>query len=208
MKFYGETQKYNKNNLKLKKKFAKRLVFCAASTHQKEELFIAKVHKELKSEIKNLITIIIPRHINRKNEIINELENFGLNSQLHTSSKKINKNTDIYLVDTYGETAKFYSLSELTFLGGSLIPHGGQNPLEPAREGNYILYGPHIENFKEVYEILNNLKITKKVNSIKDMKSIVCEKINFVQRNTVNKNLKYLGEKILNKNFNEIKKFI
>ncbi len=208
LKFYGETQKYNKNNLKLKKKFAKRLVFCAASTHQKEELFIAKVHKELKSEIKNLITIIIPRHINRKNEIINELENFGLNSQLHTSSKKINKNTDIYLVDTYGETAKFYSLSKLTFLGGSLIPHGGQNPLEPAREGNYILYGPHIENFKEVYEILNNLKITKKVNSIKDMKSIVCEKINFVQRNTVNKNLKYLGEKILNKNFNEIKKFI
>ena len=83
LKFYGETQKYNKNNLKLKKKFAKRLVFCAASTHQKEELFIAKVHKELKSEIKNLITIIIPRHINRKNEIINELENLGLNFQLH-----------------------------------------------------------------------------------------------------------------------------
>jgi 3-deoxy-D-manno-octulosonic-acid transferase len=208
LKFYGETQKYNRNNLKLKKKFAKRLVFCAASTHQKEELFIAKVHKELKSEIKNLITIIIPRHINRKNEIINELENLGLNSQLHTSSKKINKDTDIYLVDTYGETAKFYSLSKITFLGGSLIPHGGQNPLEPAREGNYILYGPHIENFKEVYEILNNLKITSKVNSIKNMKSIVSQKINFLQRNTVNKKLKYLGEKILNKNFNEIKKFI
>ena len=109
-----------------KKNFLK-VIFCAASTHRTEELFVGKVHKELKSEIKNLITIIIPRHINRKKEIINELNSIGLNSQLHTSSKKLCKNTDIYIVDTYGESAKFYSLSKLTFLGGSLIPHGGQN---------------------------------------------------------------------------------
>jgi 3-deoxy-D-manno-octulosonic-acid transferase len=166
------------------------------------------VHKELKSEIKNLITIIIPRHINRKKEILDELKNIGLNSQLHTSRKKLSKDTDIYIVDTYGETAKFYSLSKLTFLGGSLIPHGGQNPLESAREGNYILYGPHIENFKEVYEMLEKLKITTRVNSIKNMKSVVRQKINFLQRNTVDKKLKYLGNKILIKNLYEIKKFI
>ena len=166
------------------------------------------MHKELKSEIKNLITIIIPRHINRKKEILDELKNIGLNSQLHTSPKKLSKDTDIYIVDTYGETAKFYSLSKLTFLGGSLIPHGGQNPLESAREGNYILYGPNIENFKEVYEMLEKLKITTRVNSIKNMKSVVRQKINFLQRNTVNKKLKYLGDKILNKNLYEIKKFI
>ena len=111
-------------------------------------------------------------------------------------------------MDTYGESAKFYSLSKLTFLGGSLIPHGGQNPLEPAREGNYILHGPHIENFKEVYEMLEKLKITKRVNSIKNMKSVVRQKINFLQGNTGNKKLKYLGDKILNKNLYEIKKFI
>ncbi len=208
LKFFGGTQKDNKKNLILKKKFLKRIIFCAASTHRTEELFIGKVHKELKSEIKNLITIIIPRHINRKKEILNELNNIGLNSQLHTSSKKLNKDTDIYIVDTYGETAKFYSLSKLTFLGGSLIPHGGQNPLESAREGNYILYGPHIENFKEVYKILEKLKITTRVNSIKNMKTVVRQKINFLQRNKVNKKLKYLGDKILNKNLHEIKKFI
>ena len=166
------------------------------------------MHKELKSEIKNLITIIIPRHINRKKEILDELNNIGLNSQLHTSAKKLKKDTDIYIVDTYGETKKFYSLSKLTFLGGSLIPHGGQNPLESAREGNYILYGPHIENFKEVYKILEKLKITTRVNSIKNMKSAVRQKINFLQRDTANKKLKYLGDKILNKNLSEIKKFI
>ena len=208
LKFFGGTQKDNVKNSILKKKFSKRIIFCAASTHRTEELFIGRVHKELKSEIKNLITIIIPRHINRKKEILDELKNIGLNSQLHTSPKKLSKDTDIYIVDTYGETAKFYSLSKLTFLGGSLIPHGGQNPLESAREGNYILYGPHIENFKEVYEMLEKLKITTRVNSIKNMKSVVRQKINFLQRNTVNKKLKYLGDKILNKNFYEIKKFI
>ena len=208
LKFFGGEQKDIAKNSILKKKFSKRIIFCAASTHRTEELFIGKVHKELKSEIKNLITIIIPRHINRKEEILDELKNIGLNSQLHTSHKKLGKDTDIYIVDTYGESSKFYSLSKLTFLGGSLIPHGGQNPLESAREGNYILYGPHIENFKEVYEMLEKLKITTRVSSIKDMKSVVLQKINFLQRNTVNKKLKYLGDKILNKNLHEIRKFI
>ena len=208
LKFFGEAQNDNIKNLILKKKFSKKIIFCAASTHRTEELFIGKVHKELKSKIKNLITIIIPRHINRKKEIQDELDNIGLNTQLHTLTKKLSEDTDVYIVDTYGESAKFYSLSKLTFVGGSLVPHGGQNPLESAREGNYILYGPHIENFKEVYEMLEKLKITTRINSIKDMKSIVRQKINFLQRNTVDKKLKYLGDKILIKNFYEIKKFI
>ncbi len=208
LKFFGEVQRDSVKNSILKKKFSKRIVFCAASTHRTEEIFVGKVHKELKQEIKNLITIIIPRHISRKKEILDELNNIGLNSQLHTSAKKLKKDTDVYIVDTYGESAKFYSLSKLTFLGGSLIPHGGQNPLEPVREGNYILYGRHIHNFKEVYEILEKLKITTRVNSIKNMKSVVQKKINFLQRNAVNKKLKYLGDQILIKNLYEIKKFI
>ncbi len=208
LKFFEASRNEKLKNLVLKKKFLKRVIFCAASTHKKEELFVGKIHKELKSEIKNLITIIIPRHVNRKKEIVNELNNIGLNTQLHTSKKKLSKGTDIYIVDTYGDSTKFYSLSKLTFLGGSLIPHGGQNPLEPARAGNFILYGPHIENFKEVYEMLEKLKITKRVNSVKNMKSVVRKKINFLKRNTVSKKLKYLGYNILNKNLHEIEKFI
>ena len=191
-----------------KKRFSNRVIFCAASTHKKEELFIGKVHKQLKSEIKNLVTIIIPRHINRKKEIVEELNKIGLNSQLHTASKNLKKNTDIYLVDTYGESLKFFSLTRITFMGGSLIPHGGQNPIESAREGNYILYGPYIDNFKEVYKTLDKLKITTRVNSLKNMKSAVLNKIYFLQSNSANKKLKYLGDKILNKNLFEIKKFI
>ena len=207
LKYFGNSNnKRIKDNLK--KRFYKRNVWCAASTHRDEEIFIGRVHAELKSKIKNLITIIIPRHINRTNSITNELKSIGLKYQLHSENKKIKKNTDVYLVDTYGETINFYLLSKLTFLGGSMINHGGQNPLEPAREGNYIIYGPNISNFKEVYEMLNFLKIAKKIKSIKEMKKIILKKINYNQNNKVKNKLKIIGDKILTKNLLEIKKFI
>ncbi len=207
LKYFGNLEKKKIKN-DLSNKFYKRNIWCAASTHKEEEKFIGRVHNELRSEIKNLITIIIPRHINRTKSIINELSGIGLNYQLHSENKKIKKNTDIYLVDTYGEAIKFYLLSKLTFLGGSLVKHGGQNPLEPAREGNYILYGPNISNFKEVYKMLNFLKIAKKINSIKEVKKIVLKRINFNQNNKAKYKLKNIGNKILAKNLLEIKKFI
>ena len=207
LKYFGNLEKKKIKN-DLSNKFYKRNIWCAASTHKEEEKFIGRVHNELRSEIKNLITIIIPRHINRTKSIINELSGIGLNYQLHSENKKIKKNTDIYLVDTYGEAIKFYLLSKLTFLGGSLVKHGGQNPLEPAREGNYILYGPNISNFKEVYKMLNFLKIAKKINSIKEMKKIVLKRINFNQNNKAKYKLNNIGNKILAKNLLEIKKFI
>ena len=207
LKYFGNLEKKKIKN-DLSNKFYKRNIWCAASTHKEEEKFIGRVHNELRSEIKNLITIIIPRHINRTKSIINELNGIGLNYQLHSENKKIKKNTDIYLVDTYGEAIKFYLLSKLTFLGGSLVKHGGQNPLEPAREGNYILYGPNISNFKEVYKMLNFLKIAKKINSIKEVKKIVLKRINFNQNNKAKFKLKNIGNKILAKNLLEIKKFI
>ncbi len=207
LKFYG-TNLSNINNSKLKKKFLKKTIWCAASTHKNEELFIGKAHKELKKEIKDLLTIIIPRHINRKKEIIDELSKIGLNSELHTSSKNLKKSTDIYIVDTYGDASKFYSISKLTFVGGSLIVHGGQNPLEPAREGNYILYGPHIDNFKEVYQMLENFKIANKINSIQNIKSLILKKINYSGNRRVKYKLNNLGNKIINRNILEIKKFI
>ena len=123
-------------------------------------------------------------------------------------AKSVVSGTDIYLVDTYGEAYKFYGISSLAFLGGSLIPHGGQNPLEPAREGNYIIYGPNIDNFKEVYEMLKKLRIASKVKTINKMKDIVSKKINYKQKKIVNKKLYNEGIKILNKNFIEINKYI
>ena len=206
LKYFGKSKKKLIDN-NLKNKFSKKVLWCAASTHDEEEIFVGKVHKELKLIKKNLLTIIIPRHINRKNEIVSELNKIGLKVQFHSDSNKLNKNTDIYLVDTYGEAYKFYGLSNLTFLGGSLIPHGGQNPLEPAREGNYIIYGPNIDNFNEVYEMLQKLRIASKVKTIKKMKDIVLKKINYKQKKIVNRKLYNEGIIVLNKNFFEINKY-
>ena len=206
LKYFGQSKKFLDKSTKLK--FKNRLIFCAASTHYNEELFIGKLHKELKSKYKNLLTIIIPRHVNRSNSIINELESVNLNTVTRSSRQKISKTTDIYIVDTYGEATKFYELSKVTFLGGSLIKHGGQNPLEPARLGNYILHGPNIQNFKEVYRMLSKLNVSKKANNINNMKKIIDRKIEYKQNSKIIKKLNLIGINILKKNLTEINKFV
>ena len=125
--------------------------------------FFAIVHKELKKKYKNLLTIIIPRHIERVNEIKSEMLNLKLKIHTHESNRKINNDTDIYIVDSYGKTKTFYNLCKNVFLGGSIIKHGGQNPLEAARYGCNILHGPNIENFTEIYNFLRKNKISQKI---------------------------------------------
>ena len=82
------------------------------------------------------------------------MNKLGLKTITHSSNLKIKNDTDIYLVDSYGVSTKFYNLTNITFVGGSLITHGGQNPLEPARFGNFIINGPNVNNFKEIYSFL------------------------------------------------------
>jgi len=205
LKYFGHSKKILDKNTK--KLFKNRLIFCAASTHYNEELFIGRLHKELKLKYKNLLTILIPRHANRSNSITNELENIDLKIITRSSKQKISKNTDVYIVDTYGETSKFYGLSNVTFLGGSLVPHGGQNPLEPVRMGNYILHGPNIQNFKEIYNMLSKLNVSSKVNGILNMKKIVIRKIKYKQPLKVSQKLNFIGNEILKKNLNEINKY-
>ena len=205
LKYFGHSKKIIDENLK--RLFKNRLIFCAASTHYNEELFIGKMHKELKLKYNNLLTILIPRHINRSLSIAKDLENINLKIITKSSKKKISKSTDIYIVDTYGETSKFYSLSNITFLGGSIVPHGGQNPLEPARMGSFILHGPNIQNFKEIYSMLSKLNISSKVNNISNMKKNIIRKIKYKQPEKVRQKLNFMGKEILEKNLNEINKY-
>tara|TARA_Y100001936_G_C15415573_1_gene332000 strand:- start:96 stop:503 length:408 start_codon:yes stop_codon:yes gene_type:complete len=126
-----------------------------------------------------------------------------LKVHMHSSNKKIIKNLDVYLVDTYGETSIFYNLSKVVFLGGSLINHGGQNPLEPARFGCNILYGPYISNFKEIYSFLNRIKIATKFKNINSLNKVINKNI-FSKRKRKNKILDKIGNKILKKTLSEI----
>ena len=89
-----------------------------------------------------------------------------------------------------------------------MIKHGGQNPLEPARLGNYILHGPNIQNFKEVYKMLSKLNISSKASNINNMKKIILRKIEFKQTSTKIKKLNLIGNDILKRNLVEINKFL
>ena len=109
LKYYGEKNNQVNKAKQLKNKFRNFKVWCAASTHYNEEILIGKLHKSLKKVVKNLVTIIIPRHINRTNEIIDDLDNLNLQCITHSSNQKLKKNTDIYLVDSYGESSSFYN---------------------------------------------------------------------------------------------------
>jgi 3-deoxy-D-manno-octulosonic-acid transferase len=166
------------------------------------------LHKRLKRREKRLITIIIPRHINRTNEIIEALNNLSLNCVIHSSNQKIQKNTDIYLVDSYGESSRFYNLTSVSFVGGSIIKHGGQNPLEPARLGNYIINGPNVKNFKEIYTFLNNLKMSSSTSNILTMENLILKKLKTKTTNKdINKIIK-IGNDVLKKNLFYINKYL
>jgi len=194
----------NKINSNLKRELAKKKIWVASSTHESEELFCAKVHIQLKKKIKNLITIIIPRHIHRSRDIILEIENLGLTTLKHSDKPRSLKNIDIYIVDTFGETKKFHKLGCSVFLGGSIIHKGGQNPLEAARLGAKIFHGPNTDNFKDVYKLLKSLKISKKIQTPKEL----AYSITFKKNKTKGNKIKDIGQIILKKTIKQLDYFI
>ena len=200
----NDNDKFNTISNKLKSQFKTKKIWVASSTHSNEELFCAKTHIQLKKKIKNLVTIIIPRHIHRANKIISELESLNLKVTKHSSKNRNIENTDVYLVDTFGETKKFHKISCSVFLGGSIIKRGGQNPLEAARYGARILYGPNIDNFKDVYKALSSLKASKKITSPNELASLIIFKRNM----NLGSKIKKIGGKILKETINELDKLI
>ena len=205
LKFSQSEQENIKIDDKFKKFISTKKVWCASSTHNSEELFCGLVHKKLKKKYKNLLTIIIPRHIERVNKIKNELKGLHLKIHTHSSSKKIDKDTDIYIVNTYGKTKTFYNYCKNVFLGGSIINHGGQNPLEATRFGCNVFHGPNISNFKEIYYFLRingiSQKITNQRQMINTLNSLFKKKINSKK---IQKKLNLVGKKILDLTFKEI----
>ena len=196
----NDNEKINKFNNKFKKK----KIWIASSTHSDEEIFCAKAHIELKKKVKGLLTIIIPRHIHRVKEIKSKLENLNLKVITHSSNKENLKNIDIYIVDTFGETKKFHKIGCSVFLGGSVINRGGQNPLEAARYGARILHGPNVNNFKDIYKTLLELKVSKKINTSKELAS----QIIFKRNKNLGDKIKKIGVKILKKTINDLDKLI
>ena len=188
-----------KNFIKSKK------IWCASSTHFDEENLCGLVHKKLKKKYKNLVTIIIPRHIHRSFSIKENLSDLGLKVHLHDPVSKIKNDTDVYIVNSYGKTKSFYTICKNVFLGGSIINHGGQNPLEAARFGCHILHGPNVSNFKEVYSFLNKNKISSKINGINKMTKTL-EKLFLKNKNSqqISQKINIIGKRILDSTYKKI----
>ena len=207
---FSQSEKENfQLSQKLKKFFLNRKIWCASSTHNNEEIFCGKIHIELKKKYKNLLTIIIPRHVDRVKYIKSDLNELNLTVHSHEDIGKIKRETDIYLVNTYGKTKSFYNHCKNVFLGGSLISHGGQNPLEAAQFGCNVLHGPNVFNFSEIYKFLQKNNIAKKVANQSDMLSEL-DKL-FGRKNPskqIQKKLNSIGDKILKNSYYEIGKLL
>ena len=195
-------------------KIKNRKIWCAASTHQTEEVLCAKSHLKIKGDYNNILTIIIPRHIDRVAKIDKELSKLNLKIILSSNLDNLDEKTDILLVDSYGEALKFYNISKNVFLGksliSSLIKDSGQNPIEPARLGCKILHGPYVSNFAETYDYLNKLGITKEVNNSDELSLTIIQefKEDKAKNQEIIAKIENYGENILNNVISELKKYI
>ena len=140
----------------IQQNIGQRPVWVAVSTHAKEEEAMAEVHKTVKQYIPNILTVIVPRHARRSEQITEELEEMELNVVRKSTGEAISEITDIYLGDTMGEIGLYLRLGKIAFLGKSLKAQGGQNPIEPAMLGVAVLSGRHVQNFREIYRKLIN----------------------------------------------------
>ncbi len=135
----------------------------AASTHPGEEGTVARAHADLAARHPDLVTVIVPRHPERGPALAEHLAARGHRVALRSRGDEIGPQTSLYLADTLGELGLWYRLAEVVFMGGSLVPKGGQNPLEPARLGAAILCGPEVANFAELATEMKDLGALRQV---------------------------------------------
>jgi 3-deoxy-D-manno-octulosonic-acid transferase len=132
-----------------------RPVWVAASTHDSEEEIVCAVHRALITRYPRLLTVVAPRHPQRGDKVAEIAVADRLRPARRSLDQMPNWTTDIYIVDTIGELGLFFRLAPIVFMGASLIPRGGHNPIEPAKLGSAILHGPHVHNFADVYAALD-----------------------------------------------------
>jgi 3-deoxy-D-manno-octulosonic-acid transferase len=133
-----------------------RPIIVAASTHPGEEDILLEAHRTLAGVFPSLLTVIVPRHPDRGETIARAIAASRLRVALRSREELPTATTDIYVADTMGELGLFYRLAPIVFMGGSLVPHGGQNPIEAVKLGASIVHGPHVFNFTDVYEALDH----------------------------------------------------
>ena len=163
---------------KFKTALGSRPIFLAASTHPGEEPLLLDVALKLRERRLNALTVLVPRHPARGAEIEAAALAKGFVTHRRSAGALPDATTEIYVADTLGELGLFYRATKFAFLGGSLIEHGGQNPLEPARLGTAVITGPHTHNFDETFRVLLGDQGEGLVRTVEDLSSLVARLIN------------------------------
>ena len=210
LKFSVKENFNDKNENNIKSKF----IWCAASTHDGEEEICIDAHIKLKKKINKIVSIIIPRHIDRAKKIEKLAKNYGLNVTMLNNDKIIEESEEIVVVDTFGYLHKYFSICDDVFIGKSLLKKfngkGGQNPIEAAKSGCKVYHGPYVYNFNEVYSELAKLNISFKVSNSNELVEKLFE--SYTNNNNLklknSEKLNIYGEKILNENINIIEKYL
>jgi 3-deoxy-D-manno-octulosonic-acid transferase len=203
-----EIRNINKNIL-LKKRF-----WLAASTHLGEEAFCIKTHLNLKKKYNDIVTIIAPRHIERSENIKLICEKSNLKVQLLNKNEIITEDKEIVIINSFGVLQNYFKYVKSVFIGKSIIKKlenvSGQNPIDAVKLGCKIYHGPYVYNFKEIYEILKENKISKEIlnhndlayNLIKDLENP--RKEDGLITNSINN----LGQKTLTDTMKKINYFL
>lgn len=153
-----------------------RFIWVAASTHKStdghvidEELMMLEAHQQLLTQHPNALLILVPRHADRFNDVAHMLEQSSLNWARRGSQQTVNANTQVYLADTIGELMLWFAIGDVAFVGGSLVPFGGHNILEPAALKKPVLSGPHYANLQALFEGLLQQNAVQIVHNTNDL---------------------------------------
>jgi len=179
-------------------------IFIAGSTHKPEEKVCIDIFYDIKRKIPNLKLIIAPRDIKRGLEIKNMCLSKGLRACLRTEKAK-NSKLDVTILDTFGELAKFYNICHVAFVGGSLSPVGGHNILEPIFLGKPVIFGPHMESFREIALTVHKTGAGVMVNNAEDLSKAI---FSFLTNEKIRKKAKEKGQFIIRENKGSVKKYL
>lgn len=202
------TEKNNPNIIKINNQ---NFNWVAMSIHNSEINFIIETHIRLAKLKKKLTTFLIPRHLNRIRNITSNLKNKNLTYQKISENTHVGNLNGIVIVDQFGMAEDIFNQVELVFMGGSIIDHGGQNPIEPLKYGCKVFTGKNIHNFNEIYNELINKKIAKIINNEDELVNELIKKFHEEKKYTTNKqNLEFkkLSNEVFSKTISFLDKYI
>ena len=167
----SESEKNTNSNTKIKKYLKKNKIIFLASTHKNEEKQFFNIINYISKNLNNYKIIIAPRHPERSEEIISDLKNNKIDCSLINKSKNFKEK--LFIINTFGQMQFYFSISDIVFLGGSLVKMGGHNPIEPARNNCAIITGPNIFNWHDIYKDMEKFKSCIIFNNIKEIENFI-----------------------------------